>query len=384
MTPWMAGVLSGAWILGAFLMLFRVKLPTPLTQNRSRGRLASVVVPARNEGLNIERCLESLVQSDYEPFEVIVVDDQSSDETGALARGIDPGNSTGVQVVDGAPLPEGWLGKPWACDQGSRLARGELLLFTDADTHHHPELLSRAVAGLEADEADALTLAGEQEMGSFWERLVQPQIFFGMAQVFTDTRKGFTQNRWRRSIANGQYMLFDRRAYDGFGGHGAVRAEVVEDLRLAQIMVRDGYRLSIREAKDVFSTRMYRSLREIVGGWSKNTAAGARAVAGGWGALFMFVGALVLAPIVWTLPPLILLSGLFGWVQGPVVVWAALAYTVGSVLWGVVSRQMGAPFAYGFLHPLGSLVVWFITLKSVLRGGDVEWKGRRYQVEARG
>ena len=371
-----------AWLIGVTILQRRVKLPRSLPDPRRGEHLVSVIVPARNEALNIERCLRGLCDSNYPSFEVIVVDDQSTDETGDLARSVPKGRAQRVVVLSGEGLPEGWLGKPWACHQGSRAARGDLLLFTDADTYHGPDLLERAVAALTDEAADAVTVVGRQEMETFWERLVQPQVFFGMFQVFSNLQDGFDRNRWRRAIANGQFLLFRRDSYDRLGGHEAVKGEVVEDLRLAQILVRDGYTLVVREAFGALATRMYRSLGGLVEGWSKNTALGARYTGGPWGSVLMFAGALVGAPILWLGPPVLALAGAVGAVSAPATALGVTATALNAGMWAVVSRSLGAPAVYGLLYPLGSAVAWFIVFRSFLRGTRVEWKGRQYRVEA--
>ena len=138
--PWL-GVLA--------FLLFGTRVPRELPGADARAAadapFVSVIVPARNEALNIEACVGSLTASRYPAFEVIVVDDESEDGTGRLARSLSPGNARRLHVIDGEELPPGWLGKPWACRQGAAAAAGELLLFTDADTVHGPELLGRAV-----------------------------------------------------------------------------------------------------------------------------------------------------------------------------------------------------------------------------------------------
>lgn len=380
MSPSVAVGLSVAWTLGAVWMLVRVRLPRPLTDEVALQPSLSVVVPARNEARSIVSCVESICASEYPDFEVVVVDDRSEDDTGALARAVDPGQARAVSVLEGTPVPSGWLGKPWACHQGSQAAQGDLLLFTDADTWHHPGLLRRAVASLQEDRADALTVVGRQEMLTFWEKLVQPQVFFGMAQVFPNTRSILRREHWRRAIANGQYLLFNRDAYDGLGGHGAVRASVVEDLRLAQILTRDGYTLTVRYGADVFSTRMYRSLGELVAGWSKNSAMGARQIAGRFVGSLLSLALLILVPLVWLLPPALVFEGLVGDISAPLFAWAAWSFGVSVLLWGAVSRFLGVSAMYGLLYPLGACVLWFITAKSLFRGTRVEWKGRQYVV----
>lgn len=381
MSGGLAWALSGVWLAVAAFLVLRIRMPGPLPRTVAEGPFVSVIIPARNEARSIVACLESVCASEYSSFEVLVVDDQSEDGTGELARGVASGNSAGVRVLNGEPLPPGWLGKPWACHQGAREARGEILLFTDADTVHAPELLGRTVQAL-SDGPDAVTVVGDQAMETFWERLVQPQIFFGMALVYPNLRDAFKQRRWRTVIANGQYLAFRRASYDRLGGHEAVRGEVAEDLRLAQLLVRDGYRLVVHDARGRLSTRMYRSLGELVSGWSKNMARGARLVAGRWGSVGMVLTSLVISPLLWLGPPVIAGLGAAGLVQGPLLTLGVACTLINVTLWTLVTWFVGAPAAYGVLYPLGSVVAWVILARSVFRGSRVEWKGREYRVEA--
>ena len=153
-------LLAFPWIaVLVFLVLFtRIpsELPPADALDPERALRVSVVIPARNEAVNIENCLSSIAASTYPDFEIIVVDDRSGDETVALSRSVPAGNPSRIVVIDGEELPEGWLGKPWACWQGAQVSDGEFLLFTDADTMHGPQMLSRAVAGLYQDEADLI------------------------------------------------------------------------------------------------------------------------------------------------------------------------------------------------------------------------------------
>ena len=156
---------------------------------------------------NIGRLLASLARTEYPDFEVLVVDDESEDRTAAMVEEADTGRARAIRLIRGKPLPEGWFGKPWACYQGAREARGDLLLFTDADTVHSPDLLARAVAALTLGEAHVFSLVGRQVMGSFWERLLQPQFFILLAFRFPRTGTPRRPARWRHAIANGQYLL---------------------------------------------------------------------------------------------------------------------------------------------------------------------------------
>ena len=163
-----------------------------------------------------------------------MVDDRSTDETAADRRAARGRRRRGSGWCAASRCPDGWYGKPWACAAG-RCARprGELLLFTDADTRHEPELLARAVAALRRERADLLTVAPHQRCVTFWERVVMPQIWLLLGLRYHPARV----NRARRErdvIANGQFILMTREAYEAVGTHAAVRHEVAEDLALAQ------------------------------------------------------------------------------------------------------------------------------------------------------
>src|SRR5262245_40995738 len=237
--------------------------------------LVSVIIPARNERRNIERCTRSVLRTDYTPIEVIVVDDHSTDGTADIARAIAADDSR-LRVIEAPSLPTGWFGKQWACATGARVARGELLLFTDADTRHGPDLLPRAVYAMRADSADLMTIAGHQEMHSFWERVIQPQLFGMLAFRFGGTEHVSHARRAVDVIANGQFILVRRDAYDAVGGHEIVRDQVAEDLTLAQAFFRAKRRLLMLIAIQQFSTHMYASLAELIAGWRKNMYAGGR------------------------------------------------------------------------------------------------------------
>ena len=388
------------WALPFVYLAVRLRLPPELPQPRGHGvagtavrprgvdavPFVSVIVPARNEALNIETCLRSLTTSTYPDFEIIVVDDRSRDRTAELARGVPQGNARGSTVLSGHQRPAGWFGKPWACAQGAREAQGDLLLFTDADTIHAPDLLGRAVAGLERENAGALTVLGSQLMETFWERLIQPQVFALLFMRFPNPGRARLPNEWRQAIANGQFLLFRREVYEDLGGHEVVAGEVVEDLRFAQELVRAGHRLSVRNAEGSLSTRMYRSLGDLVEGWSKNLWTAAQQSAPVWARGLVVPAALVVNTILWIVPPLVLVgvlgSGAFGPAQADVFAWASGATALGFLFWTPLTARLGTSPSYGLLYPLGMAVVLFIMARSWLRGTRITWKGRTYGDES--
>ncbi|HUL02876.1 MAG TPA: glycosyltransferase family 2 protein [Gemmatimonadales bacterium] len=341
---------------------------------RTTGPLVTVIIPARDEAANIEACVRSVLATTYQPIEVLVVDDRSSDATAAIVeRFAASAEARGrLQLVPGAELPTGWFGKPWALVQGFREARGELILFADADTRHTPDLLPRAIAALETEDVDLVSVIPRQGMETFWERLVQPHVFLALAsRVGGLERINRTRIEWD-AIANGQFILVARQSYVAVGTHHAVKDKVAEDMALAQAYVRHGLDIFLVHAPEYMTTRMYRSLSGIIEGWSKNLARGVP---------------LTLPPIRWlrrAAPYLMWLPSLV-WVAPPVLwaltggTWAAMTVTISLAVWVAVYRAERAPLRYALLYPLGAAMVAYIMLRSTWRGGrKIEWRGRLY------
>jgi len=321
----------------------------------------------------------SLAESEYNEFEILVVDDQSRDRTAAVVEELNPGNARGIRVIRGAPLPEGWLGKPWACQQGAREASGEVFLFTDADTRHGPATLARALRGLLDEKADVLTLMGRQLMESFWEQLLQPQFFLLLAFRYPRVGRPRDPGSWRNAIANGQYLLFRRDVYERVGGHEAVAGEVVEDLRFAQILAQNGFRVMVRGCEGL-ETRMYRSLRGLVQGWSKNIATGALQTTSPRLLPLILPLSLLAGVLLWTVPVACLAWCLFTQTGGLVLWWSGIVTCSSALFWASASAIMRGNPLYGALYPLGSVVSAYIFVRSWRRGSRVHWKGREYRV----
>jgi chlorobactene glucosyltransferase len=380
--PWI--FLCLPWVLGPLLMLWRARgspsLDDEPSENPPEPPLVSVVVPARNEAHNIERCVRSLLNSKWPSLEVIVVDDRSEDATGPLVRALAEADVR-VRVIDGAPVPEGWFGKQWACAQGASAARGSTLVFTDADTAHAPTLITRSMHAMHARALDFLTVGGFQELGSFWERVVMPQVFYMIA-----TRYGGagTVNRARRSrdkIANGQYLCFTRACYDAIGGHASVRGKAAEDLALAQLVHARGMRGELVIGAHELSTRMYTSLAEVVNGWTKNiVTAGADTLPAGVVPRLLLPVLLLVVPLMHLAPPVTLIASLFVPVASGARMWATVCTVVLLLWWAFIYvRAFRQSPLYALTLPLGALIVLFIIARATMRGRGVEWKGRRYQ-----
>jgi chlorobactene glucosyltransferase len=343
----------------------------------------SVVIPARNEAHNIERCVRSVLASVYAPLEVIVVDDHSTDGTGAIGRRIaaEPANAGRLHVIDAPPLPSGWFGKQWACHTGAAAARGSLLCFTDADTAHGPELLGRSVTALEQRGASLFTVAGRQEMVSFWEKVVQPVVFSILLSRYGGLETMSRSTDPINKIANGQFLLVRRDHYERLGGHESVRGHVAEDLRLAQRFTEAGLGAHMVLAREHMRTRMYTSLSEIRRGWGKNVYAAGRDTMRlgpvGRRVLPWVFPIPALLPVV---PVVILLLALSGVLDDGALLFGGVVTGVSLIYWMSVYGFAQLSPLWAFAYPLGCLVFAGICAEAAMRGMRVGWKGRTYHM----
>lgn len=333
--------------------------------------MISIIVPARDEARNLGRCLDSLRALRNVDVEILVVEGGSTDGTRAIAEAAareDPR----VRVLDEPPLPAGWVGKPWACWNGAQAARGAWLLFTDADTWHAPESL--ATTAELARDADLLTGLTRQELGTFAERVAMPPVFL----LIRTAAGGAAPERFadpEHAIANGQYLLWRREAYERLGGHEAVKGSVIEDLALARLAARARLRGRFEDLTGLVAVRMYRGWGDMLRGWRKNVA----------------TGATVTPPLAFAKVALLFLAGLLALpaALGAVAagVWwlaAACAALWLLVAWGVRGAAEGAegPRAWhALLHPVGFAFFGVVLTLSVwdrVSGRGPGWKGRRY------
>ena len=223
----------------------------------------SVIVPARNEEACLAECLRSLVDQAGSAYEVIVVDDHSTDGTRAIAE------SFPVNLVSAGELPPGWIGKCNAAWSGAKAAKGKWLLFTDADTRHAPDSIARGLQEAKENSADMLSYSPKQEVRGFAERALMPVIFAELATTYPP--KEVCDPKSPVAAANGQYLLMRLEAYDAVGGHAAVATTPLEDVELAKRLKQAGFALRFGMS-DAVSTRMYRSFPQMWEGWTKNLA----------------------------------------------------------------------------------------------------------------
>lgn len=227
--------------------------------------VVSVIVPARNEEAALGACLRSLVSQSGGEHEIIVVDDASTDRTREIASSF-----AGVRVVEADGLRPGWTGKCNAVACGARVARGEWLLFTDADTVHLPGSLAASLGEAREYQAALLSYSPRQEVRGFWEKAVMPVVFAELTRVYRTEE--INDPASPAAAANGQYLLISRAAYDAVGGHAALIHSLLEDVELASAVKRSGRRIRFRFGGDRVQARMYRNFAQLREGWTKNLA----------------------------------------------------------------------------------------------------------------
>jgi cellulose synthase/poly-beta-1,6-N-acetylglucosamine synthase-like glycosyltransferase len=390
MTPAiLASALFSLWIV---LLLWRDArrlrdapvLPTPQDNGPDPQPFVSLIVPARNEERNIARCLDGLLAQDYPAYEVIVVDDGSSDATPRILAGYAQRHAGRLRVVQGRPLPPGWVGKCNACLHGSTFARGEgeWLLFLDADTVAAPTLIGALLADANARRLDALSVFPHNELGSWAERLILPVFFQFAWTVFPLAQAADPDGPPHAALANGQCFLFRTSVYRALGGHAVVKDKVLEDVEFAHVLRRAGYRLGLAFGMQHIRVRMYHTLGEVVDGLGKHAWNGRQT--GGWRA-YWGVARMMLTLLA---SPLLVAFWLWQWLArgDAAALLAALSAAVGCAtalgFWrGVLRRLYGLHSGWAWLTPLGLLAYLLIilrgTLSMLLRRG-VTWKGRSY------
>src|SRR5215471_1023023 len=374
---------------GAFVVLALVLLSVNLTALPRLSRQPpmppatalpslSIVIPARNEERDIAAAVRSHLAQDYPDFEVVVVEDRSTDATPRILDELAAGNPR-LRIVPGEEPRPGWLGKPSALARGAAAARGEVLLFADADVRYDSRCASEAVRHLTRHRIDLLALVPRMEARGFWENVLMPNLLFlfycGPAFLANRDRA-----RWL-AIGGGAGNLVRRSAYEAIGGHAALKDSVIDDVKLALLLKHAGYRTQVVRAEDRIAVRMYRGFREVWNGFSKNAA---YLFSGGVGILlFAFLAATLLLSV---LPLAVLVGAAAGAsVPAPDLLLAALCFGLLVATRMALALAIGEPLWAAFTHPILA-VVWAgiighsLFLRVIRR--RLTWRGREF--DARG
>jgi glycosyltransferase involved in cell wall biosynthesis len=348
----------------------------------------SVIIPAYNEAENIQECITAVLDSTPLPdtkLDVWVVDDQSIDDTLLLAQSLQEAlGDSRLKVLPGKPRPaqEIWVGKNWACTQGFEQAKGEFLLFIDADVRLKPQAIETAVQKAQLEQSDLLSLAPAITCGCLAEWLVQPLMVNNLTvgQDFQAVNNPETDV----AFAAGPFMLFRRTAYEKLGGHRAVKSQVVEDVELARRTKAAGLRLSYLLGGEFVSVRMYRSLSALWEGWTKNLYMGAQRDVGSM--LYLALAMLVIYPLPW----LCLVAvgykswvGVGNWLDLIAAGLAIVAIFFHYYLRLLSSKVSQIPLDYWWLGGVGGTIIAAMALVSVFKtetGWGWTWRGRKLKL----
>lgn len=363
-----AAMLVGTAIVNAFA--FRKPRAIIATGGDDALPLVSVLIPARDEQENIEACVRSLLALNYPNFEVIVLDDGSTDDTYAILRRLRDQDPR-LRVLVGAELPEGWYGKPHACWQMANAAKGEFLLLTDADCVFAPDAILLALGAMQRSRADVVSLVPDLLAEGFWERLLIPVQYFIIFAFLPTPLIRATSHPWF-AAANGAFLFLRRDTYFALDGHRAVRQSLAEDVKFAQHVKRSGRTLWYGDGTRVYAVRMYHGLAEIWAGFTKNLFA----AFSGNAPLLCFT--LLVLLNVFVLPPFFALWGFWharAWFGLPLATYLSLA----AVRLGLTARFKRDSPAFCLLNPLAWAVVIAIAVHSMWRARrGTAWKGRVY------
>jgi len=376
----------GMWILYAIGMYQAQKrmylVRRPRDSVPSPCPRATILIPAKDEQERIGDCLRSALNQDYTNFQVIAIDDRSTDGTGSRMDELAKQNPklSVIHIADGG-LPAGWTGKCHALHVGAKQAGGEWLLFVDSDVILEPDALSSTLGVAIKKDFGLVSLLPRMESRTLWEGALVPLAGAAVAALFTAALNNNNQLP-NTAFANGQFMLMKRSAYDAVGGHEAVRDQYCEDMVLARLFKRNGHRPRVSWGTDLCSVRMYDSFAKILRGWSRIFFASA--VGSPWrsilGIMFLLVCCYSAVPalafgIYRQAHPIDFFGGL-GWIITAFVHWALMTYEI-----GIMYRWTLNPRRYALLFPATGFLLMFIFARAVWMciTKKVEWRGTVYK-----
>ncbi|HJX03688.1 MAG TPA: glycosyltransferase family 2 protein [Dehalococcoidia bacterium] len=336
--------------------------------------MISILVPARNEERNITACLKSLRKQNYAQYEILVLDDNSTDKTADVVEALAAADSR-LRLISGKALPVDWAGKPHACYQLARAAKGDWLLFVDADTTFEPEMLGSVMDFALEQRPSLLSGFPHQKMDGFPQKLVIPMIYFIMLAC-TPLWWIQASAKPRPALAIGQFLLFSREEYWRIGGHAAVKARIMEDVWLSCEITRKGGRHITVDLSSLVSCNMYRKLGDMWEGFAKWIYSVATLSPIAIVLLLMLAYVLFLSPYIMLYYDLFIASYASGWR-----LLLVLQILIIIFMRSMLDHIFRVPVVSAILHPLGFAYLVMVAIYAslqVLAGKGVRWKNRLY------
>lgn len=368
-------------LMTSFFATFRTVKRSTLTDQHLP--FVSVIIPVRNEEGKIRRCLESIARQDYPHFEVIVIDDKSTDQSASIIADVAASNPN-FKVINGRESRAGWLGKCNALDHGYPASSGEWLIFTDADTFHHPNSLRDAISSALHYKVDLISFMPVQELYSLGERVVMPALLSSF--LVGDPTNSINDPKSSRAYAYGQYIGVKKSAYDAFGGHVSVKDQILDDISIGRIAKEKGFAVTACDGRPLYTVRMYTGFSDLWKGWTKNAFALINCDIKSLIAVIILLHLCAIVPIL----SLILIVTNLAYVSQVSSAYTALALVALQFVLVAIWYYKGALFYKGLkfydfaLLPIGTLLVSALYLNSAycfLTGRQVKWKGRDYSVD---
>lgn len=334
----------------------------------------TILIPAKDEAAGIAQCLDAVLAQDYPRFNVVAIDDRSTDRTGGILDQI-ASRDRRVRVIHVTPgdLPAGWLGKCHALHLGQQQARGQWLLFVDSDVTLSPGALRAALSLALARNYDAVSILPKLQCRSFLERLMLPLLAAAWAIMHAISRTN-QDNRTGSAAANGQFFLIRRSAYQAVGGHQAVRDQITEDVELMRLLKSRGFRTRFFTGSHLASTRMHARFGQMLHGWARIYCGSSR-----WRPWRMLGAMLFVLTALFSAYPAVA-WGLYNLAVGGEVLWiaAAAAHLVLMTIWlAMIYRWSGNQARYTVLAPLAGAIMLAIFSFSLhkCRTGRIDWRG---------
>ncbi|MGH9794225.1 MAG: glycosyltransferase [Candidatus Acidiferrales bacterium] len=367
-------VIAATWVIQGTRVFFGMRKVPRLRETLPLGdaerQSVSILFSARDEEEKLPQALPTLLTLDYPHYEVVAVNDRSSDATGRIldeAAARDPR----LKVAHVPELPAGWLGKPHGLQRAYEASCGEWLVFTDADVRFVPDLLRRSLALAKARGWDHMTLFGHVEMHGFWEHAIM--TFFMLSLTLYTEAWRVADPRSKKFLGVGSFQLFRRAAYEAAGTHKRLRMEVVDDMKLGKLAKLAGFRSGLALAGRGVTVRWHAGLANITRGVEKNFFAGADFS-------LAKVSTQFLAIVMLEMVPVFLLAFVSGWS----LVFAGIALAIPAAVQAMAARESGAAVLYGLTFPLGAAIFAYMLLRSTvitLRQGGIVWRGTFYSLE---